>query len=88
LVGNIDVTAKGHLIIVQSNNAVAEYDPDGILVWQAQATGNRATRLGNGNTLVASELTGVFELNPAGKTVWEYHPPAGYQAVRAREIGR
>lgn len=88
VVGNIEVTPKGNLIIAQNNNAVGEYDPDGKVVWQVQATGNRATRLANGNTLVASESTGVFELNPTGKSVWEYHPPAGYVAVRARQMGR
>ncbi|HYV36131.1 MAG TPA: HEAT repeat domain-containing protein [Gemmataceae bacterium] len=83
-VGNLDVTSKGNIVFIQSDNTVAEYDPDGKLVWQVKASGNRATRLANGNTLVASEATGVFELDPAGKTVWKYEPPAGYQAARAR----
>jgi HEAT repeat protein len=82
--GNVDVTSKGHVLVVNSNNVVAEYDPDGKKVWQADAVGNRATRLPNGNTLVASEVTGVVELDSTGKTVWQYQPPPGYQALRAR----
>src|SRR5207248_2437857 len=81
--GNIDVTAKGCIVVMQ-NNAVVEFDPDGKTVWQAPTTGNRATRLANGNTLVASDTAGVVELDNTGKTVWHYQPPPGYQAVRAR----
>ena len=85
--GNIDVTPNGHIVVMQSDNTVAEYDLDGKLVWQAQVTGNRATRLANGHTLVASDTGGVVELDLAGKTVWHYQPPAGSQALRARQIG-
>jgi hypothetical protein len=85
-VGNIDVTARGHLIVAQAAN-VAEYDPDGKIVWQADVAGNRATRLASGNTLVASENAGVFEVDAAGRIVWQYQPAAGYQAVRARQSG-
>ncbi|HYV36130.1 MAG TPA: HEAT repeat domain-containing protein [Gemmataceae bacterium] len=82
--GNIDVTPKGHVVVVLNDNTVAEYDPNGKIVWQAKASGNRATRLPNGNTLVASQAGGLVELDHAGQTVWQYQPPAGYQAVRAR----
>ena len=82
--GNIDVTPKGHIVIVQNDNSVIEYDPDGKIVWQARAPGNRATRLPNGNTLVSSPMGSVLELDGTGRTVWQYAPPAGYQAVRAR----
>ena len=83
-VGNISGTDKGHIVIVQSDNTVAEYDAVGKVVWKATAAGNRATRLANGNTLVASETDGVVELDNAGKTVWQYQPPPGYQALHAR----
>jgi HEAT repeat protein len=81
--GNIDVTPQGHVVVAQQS-AVEEYDPDGKLVWRAVGGGNRATRLASGTTLLAAEASGVFELDAAGKTVWHYQPPAGYQAVRAR----
>src|SRR5262249_50408138 len=84
-VGNLDVTSKGNILIVHNYNTVVEYEPDGKIVWQAKVVGNRATRLANGNTLVASETTGaVVEIDNAGKTVWRYQSPAGYKAVRAR----
>ncbi|HYV36132.1 MAG TPA: HEAT repeat domain-containing protein, partial [Gemmataceae bacterium] len=84
---NIDMTSKGHILVMLENNTVAEYDLDGKLVWQAHAAGNRATRLPNGYTMVASQTAGVVELDKAGKTVWQYHPPPGYQPVRARPMG-
>jgi hypothetical protein len=85
--GNLDVTAKGTIVVLQSDNLVAEYDLDGKLLWKAPATGNRAMRVPSGHTLVTSETTGVFEVDSAGKPVWQYQPPAGYLAVRARQVG-
>jgi HEAT repeat protein len=87
LVGNIDVTPKGNILVAHSDNTVVEYDPNGKIAWKANVVGNRAIRLSNGNTLVASETSGVIELDPAGRSVWHYQPPAGYQAVRARQAG-
>jgi HEAT repeat protein len=86
VMGNIDVTPKGHVLVANANNSVVEYDPDGKVVWQANIIGNRVTRLANGNTLVASETTGIVELDMNGKTVWQYQPPPGYQALRARQM--
>jgi PQQ-like domain len=86
--GNIDVNSKGHIIFVQNANLVVEYDPDGKQVWQASvANPVRATRLANGNTLVASLTGGVTELDKMGQIVWQYQPPAGYQAARVRQEG-
>ena len=86
--GNIDITPKGHIVVVQNVNTVVEYDSDGKVVWQAAVmNGSRATRLANGNTLVASMNGNVVELDNAGKTVWQYQPPAGYQAIRVRLEG-
>jgi HEAT repeat protein len=84
--GNIDVTPRGHLVVALSNNTVGEFDRDGKLVWQVKTPGCRATRLANSNTLVALDTGGVVELELSGKTVWQYQPPAGYHAVRARQV--
>ena len=35
-----------------------------------------AQRLPNGNTLICSATQGIFEVTPAGKTVWKYPNPA------------
>ncbi|HYV36129.1 MAG TPA: hypothetical protein VE988_10525, partial [Gemmataceae bacterium] len=86
-VGNIDVTPKGHIVLMQNDTKVGEFNSDGKLIWQAGVLGNRANRLPNGNTLVASEEKGVVEIDTGGKTVWQYQPPPGYQAVRARQSG-
>ena len=55
-----------------------EYDPQGKVVREIPAAGgpHSAIRLPNGNTLIASADGGgaparVFEVDPAGKTVWE-----------------
>ena len=82
--GNIDVTPKDHMLVMQNLNTLTEFDPQGNVVWQVKVAGHRATRLANGNTLVASETKGVVELDASGKTIWQYQPPPGYQAVRAR----
>jgi hypothetical protein len=84
VMGNVDVTPKGHVLVAGANDTIVEYDPKGKMVWQAKAAGNRATRLNNSHTLVASEKAGVFELDLQGNTVWKYQPPPGYSAVRAR----
>jgi outer membrane protein assembly factor BamB len=84
IMGNIDVTNKGHLIVALNDSSVAEYDLEGKMVWQSKAQVNRATRLPNGNTLVASLNGGVVELDSSGRTVWQYTPPIGYQTMRAR----
>ena len=96
-IGNIDVTPKGHVVVVvqtlggpakgRTVTTIAEYNADGKIVWNLNWDGNRATRLANGNTLAASLAMGVAELDSAGKTVWEYDPPQGYRAVRARQWG-
>jgi hypothetical protein len=82
--GNIDVTLKDHMLVMQNMGTLTEFDPKGNVVWQVNVPGHRATRLTNGNTLVASETKGVVELDASGKTIWHYQPPPGYQAVRAR----
>jgi HEAT repeat protein len=88
VMGNIDVTPRGNILVAHSNNTVTEYDPDGKVVWQVNVAATRVTRLANGDTLLATENTGVVELDSAGKPVWHYQPPPAYEAVRARQIGR
>jgi HEAT repeat protein len=71
----IDVMPNGRVLISQpSRNMVAEYDPDGKLIWEVAAPQiTTATRLPNGNTLVASHSgQRAYELDPKGKTVWEH----------------
>src|SRR4029079_12581579 len=80
---NMDMTSNGNMVVMLEDNRVAEYNLDGKLLWQAAATGNRATRLPSGNTLVASQAGSVVELDQNGKSVWRYQPSPGYQPVRA-----
>jgi HEAT repeat protein len=75
ILGGIDVTPQGHVLVAQYNNSrVAEFDMDGKEVWQAQVQlPTSVFRLPSGNTLVASQNTAqVVELDRAGKVVWEY----------------
>jgi HEAT repeat protein len=60
------------LVAMHGNNQVAEYDLTGKMVWEAKVQApSSATRLPNGNTLVASGSQRIIELNRAGQTVWE-----------------
>ena len=53
-------------------NRVVEYDADGKVAWQAELQNpTTATRLANGNTLVASSSQQrLVEINREGKEVW------------------
>lgn len=52
---------------------VSEYDADGKEIWTVSAPGAwDAERLGNGNTLITVQTRGVREVDPSGKTVWEF----------------
>ena len=70
--------ANGNYLVTHySEQIVREYDPQGKVVREIPATGgpHSAIRLPNGNTLIAcGDRPGghrVFEVDPAGKTVWE-----------------
>ncbi len=70
--------ANGNYLVTHySEQAVREYDPQGKVVREIPSTGgpHSAIRLPNGNTLIAcGDRPGghrVFEVDPAGKTVWE-----------------
>jgi HEAT repeat protein len=89
MVGGIDVTPSGHVLVAQYNNQkVVEFDMDGKSVWEAQVTlPTSVFRLPNGNTLVASQNTAqVVELDRTGKQVWEYRNQQfpGQQPWKAR----
>jgi hypothetical protein len=68
-----------YLVCHYGGQAVAEYDPQGRIVISIPAPGgpHSAMRLANGNTLIAcgdmkSEAgPSVFEVDPAGKKVWQ-----------------
>ena len=54
---------------------VVEYDETGKAVWSANVPGAwSAVRLRNGNTLVCGK--GAQEIDPQGKTVWEFSSAA------------
>jgi hypothetical protein len=72
--------ANGHYLVCHyGGKEVREYDADGKVVRTIPAPGgpHSAARLPNGNTLVAcgdmkcDEGPRVFEVDPAGKTVWQ-----------------
>jgi len=68
------LTAAGTILTAHLNEGrVAEYDWSGKEIWSVSAPGVwAATRLKNGNTLISQEHTGVREVDPAGKTVWDF----------------
>ncbi len=69
---------NGHFLVAHYGvQVVREYDADGKLVREIPAAGgpHSAARLANGNTIIScADRPGgarVFEVDPAGKTVWE-----------------
>jgi DNA-binding beta-propeller fold protein YncE len=82
---SIELLPGGRVLVpLYGSNKVVEYDPDGKVVWEADApqpTG--VARLPGGNTLVTSTLTQrVVELDRQGAPVWEYR--ADFRLMRAR----
>ena len=75
---NARLLANGHYLVTHyGEQMVREYDPAGKIVREIPATGgtHSVLRLPNGNTLIScGDRPGghrVFEVDPAGKTVWE-----------------
>lgn len=73
--------ASGHYLVTHyGEQVVREYDPSGKTVREIPAEGgpHSAIRLPDGNTLIAcgdrTKAARVFEVDPAGKTVWEIGP--------------
>jgi len=63
--------AGTYLVAHMDSRKVAEYDETGKAVWSANVPGAwSAVRLKNGNTLVCGK--GAQEIDPQGKTVWEF----------------
>ncbi len=86
--GRMDVTATGHLLTVENDGMIREYDAEGKVVWQVNAPPGMgsASRLPSGHTLVATYGGGgVVELDQGGRTVWEYRSPLGYRPLRVRQ---
>jgi hypothetical protein len=55
------------------DNKVSEYDADGKEIWTYAINGPwSATRLKNGNTLIAGYHNRIVEVNPGGQVVWEF----------------
>lgn len=75
---NARVLANGNYLVTHNGEEVVrEYDPQGKMVREIPAPGgpHSAIRLPNGNTLIScGDRPGghqVFEVDPAGKTVWQ-----------------
>jgi hypothetical protein len=75
---NARVLANGNYLVAHyGGQVVKEYDPLGKVVREIPAEGgpHSVARLPNGNTIVAcgdtKKCARVFEVDPAGKTVWE-----------------
>jgi len=70
---------NGHyLVSLTGDQVVREFDSEGRVVWEVAAPGgpHSAIRLPDGNTLIAigdaqPGSAKVFEVNPAGETVWQ-----------------
>jgi hypothetical protein len=77
--GGLEVLPNGRILIaLYSNNMVVEYDQEGRRIWEAKVTQpSSATRLPNGNTLVACSLGNqqVVELDRSGNVVWQHQAP-------------
>lgn len=74
---NVRVLKNGNFLAAHyGGRYVAEYAPDGTVVWTFKTPGgpHSVTRLDNGNTLIACGDNGtpcLIEVTPEGKTVWE-----------------
>jgi hypothetical protein len=73
---HMSLTDAGTLLVAHmDSDKVSEYDVDGKEIWSVAVPGPwSASRLKNGNTLVVSNAKFVREVDPSGKTVWEFTP--------------
>jgi hypothetical protein len=85
-IGRLDVRPDGHILIAQGRraNKVVEYDSDGKKLLELTASdATTATWMPNGHVLIASQGgQRVYELNRAGKIVWEHKGGSPYRARR------
>ena len=70
------LTDAGTLLVSRMDmGKVSEYDADGKEIWSVAVPSPwSASRLKNGNTLIVSNSKFVREVDPSGKTVWEFTP--------------
>ncbi len=70
------LTPAGTILVAHMDNKkVAEYDSNGKEIWSyAIDSPWSASRLPNGNTLIATNRKLVVEVDPKGQTVWELTP--------------
>ena len=70
------LTPAGTILVAHMDNKkVSEYDSTGKEVWSyAIESPWSASRLPNGNTLIATNKKLVVEVDPKGQTVWELKP--------------
>ena len=72
------------------DNKVSEYDADGKQIWTYAVSGPwSATRLKNGNTLIAANRK-ILEVNHDGNVVWDFSPTnaADYRMFIFQEVSR
>jgi HEAT repeat protein len=83
-----EVLPNGHVLVANTwQNKVQEYDPDGKLVWEANAMQPQsASRLPNGNTVISLQQwpAKVIELDRQGKQVAEIPVQTFVQRARKR----
>ncbi len=67
-------TAAGTFLVAHMDSGkVVEYDKNGKSIWSVAISSPwSASRLKNGNTLIATNGNIVREVNPKGETVWEF----------------
>jgi hypothetical protein len=70
------LTEAGTLLVAHMDlGKVAEYDVTGKEIWSVKVPSPwSASRLKNGNTLIATNGLFVREVNPKGETVWQFTP--------------
>jgi HEAT repeat protein len=92
-VGNVyngsrfDLLPGGHVLIPSwTQNKVVEYDADGRVVWQTNATQPTSVqRLPNGNTLISSRInSSIVEVNRTGEVIWTHQVANARMAQAAR----
>jgi len=73
------------------DNKVSEYDAQGQEIWTYAVSGPwSATRLKNGNTLIAASRSRILEVNRDGNVVWDFSPTNApdYKLFIFQEVSR
>jgi outer membrane protein assembly factor BamB len=70
----------------KGNRVTERETKTGKLIWEYKITGPLvAQRLPNGDTFIAA-ASGLTEVDPTGKVVWEYSRPAGEAIMKAKKL--